>query len=444
MKLSCRNIPANRFGRVVYIENPETSRVSSLSPTEKEEIPTLNDAIRNAAGAEIRAGIENPGQTEEELLELSEMTPEQKRASLKLRIPLSDQEKSETKAELEKNGKEATEEMIREAAIEKRLGRLDNRFVDTNEEKSESEYITELAEKHGYDPEEVKLLRIMAKEEADGTQPENIKEQVHNLYGSMDMARDKIEKDTGEKPSATQIVDRVEEVMQKRDGGKESFVEILELIMTEMLEAVGDYFNIGNVQDGQKNFTQRSTGNPQSEIAQTEFSASHNVQALEKQLNAETKAKVEKVTSKFPKQWHGPIYRSAVNSNGAFKSTQPLVLHNVSKKTAAIYFPGESSPTYCSATSGYGGTGSNPESGETPLGSFRIEKGHQGGKYNTRIYVHGLEASNSNSHERLIRIHESRGSKTAGCTGLPPDIAEKLEQSVASTDGGRMETFQST
>jgi hypothetical protein len=443
MKLWHRKRKANTFGKVIWFDAPETRRsLSGSKGDDTEGLPIPKGGAGQKAGLDIRSALENPEMIEKKLLEVSQMSPDQKRASLRMQVRITPEEKSEAKKEL---GENASDEEIREAIINERLERLENRFVDDEKKKSESDYITELATQHGYDPEEVKLLRIMAKEEADASRPDKIKEQIDNMYGSINMARTQIEQETGEKPGAYAIVDRLEDVMQKGEGGeKKGLLEIIELIMTEMLEAVGDYFNIGNVQDGQQNFTQRSTANPQSEIAQTEFTASHNVQDLEKQLNAETKAEVEKVTSKFPKQWHGSIYRSAVNSNGAFKSTQPLILHNVSKKTAAIYFPGESSPTYCRATSGYGRIGSKPGSGATPLGSFRIEKGHQGGKYNTRIYVHGLEAQNNNSHKRLIRIHEIRGSKTAGCTGLPPDIAEKLEHTLAATSGGRMETFQNT
>lgn len=137
------------------------------------------------------------------------------------------------------------------------------------------------------------------------------------------------------------------------------------------------------------------------------------------------------------------IERHAKN-NPNFRADQPFLLHDVGTKQAFVYFPpGEA--VVCWATHGYGGVWNVSKGGGTSLGSKTLSEWWSDSTMQSRTIVHGLEECNKNDEQRLIRVHESRwpGTKTAGCTGLDPEIAERLQQAVTAAWGGAQETFNS-
>ncbi len=138
------------------------------------------------------------------------------------------------------------------------------------------------------------------------------------------------------------------------------------------------------------------------------------------------------------------IERHAKN-NPNFSADQPFLAHDVGTKQAFVYFPpGEA--VVCWATHGYAGIWNVSGSGATSLGSKRLSEWWSDAKMESRTIVHGLESCNANDEQRLIRVHEWRrggNSKTEWCTGLPPEIAERLQQTVKTAGGGAQETFNS-
>jgi len=196
----------------------------------------------------------------------------------------------------------------------------------------------------------------------------------------------------------------------------------------------------------------------------------YGVQSLTNQLREQDPqrlAQAEEIMAKFPapnlEDWHGAILRNALN-NDSFSANQPILLHNISTSTAALWIPGQAQATLHPATHGYGGVGNGSGSGSTPVGSFELYQMADGGKFTSRMGVRGLEnkqnnyqasdvqdaygvdpaaIGNSNSDARLIRIHQIRGRRTAGCTGLPEDIAARLDEAVTTYSGAAMERFVS-
>ena len=138
------------------------------------------------------------------------------------------------------------------------------------------------------------------------------------------------------------------------------------------------------------------------------------------------------------------LERHAKN-NPNFRADQPFLAHDVWTKQAFVFFPpGEA--VVCWATHGYGGVWNVSKGGGTSLGSKTLSKWWDDDVMSSRTVVHGLEECNKNDEQRLIRVHEWRrggNSKTAGCTGLPPEIAERLQQAVITAGGGAQETFNS-
>lgn len=138
------------------------------------------------------------------------------------------------------------------------------------------------------------------------------------------------------------------------------------------------------------------------------------------------------------------ILERHAKNNPNFTASQPFLAHDVGTKQAFVFFPpGEA--VVCWATHGYGGVWNVSGAGGTSLGSKTLSKWWEWNGMNSRTIVHGLEDCNKNDEQRLIRVHESRwaGTKTAGCTGLDPEIAERLQQAVISAGGGAQETFNS-
>ena len=192
----------------------------------------------------------------------------------------------------------------------------------------------------------------------------------------------------------------------------------------------------------------------------------YNVETLRAQLSPRIREEADFIAEKFPPEWHGPLYRNALNAS-SFNRNQIIILTNLSLKKAAIYFPTEGRVLLSDNFIGSGGIGNKGGENGTPLGSFRIERGPSDNKFQYRLYVHGEESErkkfivrdptqvvdfdpslygNSGSHGRTIRIHEWEGnpeeSKTKGCFGFPGDIAQKLYFSIGK-NGGRMESFVS-
>lgn len=138
------------------------------------------------------------------------------------------------------------------------------------------------------------------------------------------------------------------------------------------------------------------------------------------------------------------ILERHAKNNPNFSANEPFLAHDVGTKQAFVFFPpGEA--LVCWATHGYGGVWNVSEGGGTSLGSKRLSKWWEWNGMDSRTIVHGLESCNKNDEQRLIRVHEWRwsGTKTAGCTGLPPEIAERLQQAVITAGGGAQETFNS-
>jgi hypothetical protein len=197
----------------------------------------------------------------------------------------------------------------------------------------------------------------------------------------------------------------------------------------------------------------------------------YNVETLKAQLSPKIREEANFVAEKFPPEWHGPLYRNALNAmkkGKRFDRNQVLILSNLSLRKAAIYLPTQGNVLFSDNFIGLGGVGNESKKNGTPLGSFRIEKGPSDNKFQYRIYVHGeelerksfvigdpsqavnidpSECGNSGSHGRTIRIHEWEGDpqtcNTKGCFGFPGDIAEKLYLEVGKRAGGRMESFVS-
>lgn len=187
----------------------------------------------------------------------------------------------------------------------------------------------------------------------------------------------------------------------------------------------------------------------------------YNILDLKEQIPESRKAVADEVAGRFPKDWQAAVYRNAVN-NPNFSDNQPILLHNISTASAALWLPGQSEPTFHPATHGYGGVGNVSESGSTPVGSFELYQMADGGKYTSRMGVRGLETTkadytgspeeawsadpaamgNKNSDARLIRVHQIRGARTAGCTGLPTAVAARLDAAMGSGTG-IMERFVS-
>lgn len=160
-----------------------------------------------------------------------------------------------------------------------------------------------------------------------------------------------------------------------------------------------------------------------------------------------------------PENWLGALYRNAKN-NPNFSQSHPVLLHNLSTATALIYVNRQIQTV--PATHGKGVWNVNG-SGSTPVGSFALY-GMSSGQYQARMWVKWLEPmkqnvsnesekgayntdpsamGNNNSDNRLIRVHESRGSRTLGCSGLPVETAKLISQAVKSAGGGIMERFVS-
>lgn len=223
----------------------------------------------------------------------------------------------------------------------------------------------------------------------------------------------------------------------------------------------GDY-NGPNVRAG-------NNGRPYSgEVYQGGFGMNesfYGVNNLRTQLesNPQLLEQVTNAVKKFPEEWHGAIYRNATN-NPQFRADQPILLHNISTATAALWLPGQDQASLHPATHGYGGIGNKSGSGATSIGSYRLRDMPDGGKLKARMGMEGLEKKtnnyqspdvqdaygvdpasigNSNSDNRLERVHEIRGSRTAGCTGLPLATADRLDSALASSGGGMMERFVS-
>lgn len=138
------------------------------------------------------------------------------------------------------------------------------------------------------------------------------------------------------------------------------------------------------------------------------------------------------------------ILERHAKNNPNFRADQPFLVHDVGTKQGFVFFPpGEA--VVCWATHGYSGVWNISGGGGTSLGSKTLSKWWEWNGMNSRTIVHGLENCNKNDEQRLIRVHESRwpGTKTAGCTGLPPEIAERLQQAVITAGGGAQETFNS-
>lgn len=138
------------------------------------------------------------------------------------------------------------------------------------------------------------------------------------------------------------------------------------------------------------------------------------------------------------------ILERHAKNNPNFRADQPFLAHDVWTKQAFVFFPpGEA--VVCWATHGYAGVWNVSGGGGTSLGSKTLSKWWEWNGMNSRTIVHGLEECNKNDEQRLIRVHESRwpGTKTAGCTGLDPEIAERLQQAVITAGGGAQETFNS-
>jgi len=189
----------------------------------------------------------------------------------------------------------------------------------------------------------------------------------------------------------------------------------------------------------------------------------YNVEALRSQLSPALQEQADEAITKFPEEWHGAIYRNATN-NPQFKADQPILLHNISTSTAALWLPGQDQAALHPATHGYGGVGNVNGGGACSIGSFRLRDMPDGGKFQARMGMEGLERKvenyqsrdvqdafgvdpaaigNSNADNRLERVHEIRGSRTAGCTGLPLAIADQLDTALARSGGGMMERFVS-
>ncbi len=175
---------------------------------------------------------------------------------------------------------------------------------------------------------------------------------------------------------------------------------------------------------------------------------------------SETKAKqVDQVAKAFKGPWQGAVYRNALKRKN-FSPNQPLLLHNIGTNTAALYINGK--VTYSKATHGRG-AGNIPNKKMTPLGSFDTAYMSDNAKYTGRLQVKGVETSkrnygtsasnaysidpasvgNTRADGRLIRVHQIRYSKTAGCTGLPVPVVEAYQQAARSSGGAGMEVFTS-
>jgi|GEM_PF-7127548 len=174
----------------------------------------------------------------------------------------------------------------------------------------------------------------------------------------------------------------------------------------------------------------------------------------------------EKAAERFSdldKDWQAALFRNALN-NENFKASGPIVLHNISTATAAVWIPGEGANAFLvPATHGYGGVGNKGGGGASSLGSFQLYDMPDGGKFRARMGMRGLEpkkknfqtkpdkaygidpaaVGNSNADARLERTHEIRGRRTAGCTGLPLDVANRVDNALESHRTGVLERFVS-
>jgi len=169
----------------------------------------------------------------------------------------------------------------------------------------------------------------------------------------------------------------------------------------------------------------------------------------------------QKISSQWwnPENWIGALYRNASN-NPDFNANQPVLLHNLSTATACVYI--NWSAHVVPATHGKWVGNANGMHG-TPIGSFQMY-GMTNGKYQGRVWVNGLEQMrqnisndstqnmheqdpasmwNANSNDRLIRVHESRWSRTQGCSWLPTQVAVDLAEAMRASRIGIMERFVS-
>jgi hypothetical protein len=138
------------------------------------------------------------------------------------------------------------------------------------------------------------------------------------------------------------------------------------------------------------------------------------------------------------------ILERHAKNNPNFRVDQPFLAHDVGTKQAFVFFPpGE--VVVCWATHGYGGVWNVNGGGGTSMWSKALSEWWDWNGMDSRTIVHGLENCNKNDEQRLIRVHESRwpDTKTAGCTGLDPEVAERLQQAVKTAGGGAQETFNS-
>lgn len=186
---------------------------------------------------------------------------------------------------------------------------------------------------------------------------------------------------------------------------------------------------------------------------------------LPQNLRVEADKLAEEITQWIESQWWNAenwiwaLYRNASN-NPNFSSNQPVLLHNLSTATAMVSINGR--VQLCAATHGKW-VGNTADSWSTPVGSFQMY-GMSNGKYQARMWVKGLEEMkqnmanwseeeaynmdpsqmwNANSDNRLIRVHEARGSRTLGCSGLPTEIAKQLANATRDSRIGIMERFVS-
>lgn len=195
----------------------------------------------------------------------------------------------------------------------------------------------------------------------------------------------------------------------------------------------------------------------------------YDVDALRNELPTHIREKADRVAEELtrqleaqggkPENWIGAVYRNASN-NENFTDTQPILLHNLSTGTALVHMNNRTQTV--PATHGKW-VGNVNGSGSTPIGSFALYW-MSNGQYQARMWVRWLEAMrqnisneseqwsydmdpaamwNANSDNRLIRIHEARGSRTLWCSGLPVEVARAMSQAVKSAWGGIMERFVS-
>lgn len=197
----------------------------------------------------------------------------------------------------------------------------------------------------------------------------------------------------------------------------------------------------------------------------------YNVQTLREWLSENVRREADQLAEMLtdqlqqqnarPENWLWALYRNASN-NPDFRANQPVLLHNISTATALVVT--NNRVELAPATHGKW-VWNVAESHSTSIGSFQLYA-MDNWRFQARIWVHGLESMwqnvsraslddaynmdpsrmwNSNSNDRLIRVHEARWSMTHGCSWLPLEVARRLAETMRSTPGGRgiMERFVS-